>query len=128
MLTRLLCILTAAAAAVLMAAAPAFGSLGGEVADGRSVATRLQSGTTSCATLSDTRFEHLGEFIMDRMAGSQAAHVAINQRMSQALGSANTDRMHELMGRRFAGCATASVALMGPGMMRGTAWGWMRGD
>jgi hypothetical protein len=138
---RVLSLFGAALVALSVFAAPAFASLGDEVSAGQAVANELQSGKATCRSLSATQFEHLGEYVMDRMAGSRAAHEAMNARMEQAIGAENTDRMHELMGRRFAGCAagTASSAPMGPGMMGGgsangggwgmmssAGWGWMR--
>ena len=121
------------------AAAPAVASLGGDVAAGQQVAAQLQSGQANCGGLSAGQFEHLGEYVMDRMVGSRPAHAAMNERMSRATGAENTDAMHELMGRSFAGCAAdgASGMPMGPGMMgggydgdwgammRSPAWGWM---
>ena len=132
---RLLGILVAAVTgALLLATAPAFASVANEVAAGRSVANQLQNGGASCSTLSNTEFEHLGEYVMERMVGSRAAHAAMDQRMSQAMGGENTDRMHELMGRSFAGCTTSagSGVPMGPGMMGGAGggrggWGAMMG-
>ena len=106
-----------------VAAAPALASLADEVAAGRQVAQRLQAGATSCDKLSDADFEHLGEYVMERMVGSRAAHRAMNDRMTAIMGDANTERMHELMGRRYAGCGTQGVGagMMGPGMMGGGA-------
>jgi hypothetical protein len=138
MLARLLRVAAAVAGMSLLAAAPAFANLDDEVASGRSVAAQLQDGKATCSTLSDPQFEHLGEYVMDRMAGSRAAHAAMNRRMSEAVGSENTERMHGLMGRSFAGCVTSagSGVPMGPGMMAdagggwgpmmsGSAWSWM---
>jgi hypothetical protein len=39
----------------------------------------------------------------------------MNARMSAMLGAANGERMHELMGRRYAGCAASGAgAMMAP--------------
>jgi hypothetical protein len=137
---RVLAVFVAALTAPLIAASPAVASLADEVLAGQAVAAQLQSGQASCKTLSDTQFERLGEHVMDRMVGSRAAHAAMNQRMTQAIGAENLAPMHELMGRRYAGCTTgtASGVAMGPGMMNGagtgggwgammgsSAWGWM---
>lgn len=137
---RLLAVFVAGVAATLIAVSPAFASLADEVSAGQAVAAQAQSGKTSCNALSDAQFKHLGEYVMDRMVASRAAHEAMNARMSQAVGVENADRMHELMGRRFAGCATGSAAgdmSMCPGMMSGSGhgggwgmmsssdWGWM---
>ena len=104
-----------------LGAAPALASLADEVAAGQEVAQRLQAGATSCNQLSDAGLEHLGEYVMERMLGSRATHRAMNDRMTAMMGGANTERMHELMGRRYAGCGTqgAGAGTMGPGMMGG---------
>jgi hypothetical protein len=117
------------------AAAPALATLGGDVAAGQQVAAQLQSGEANCRDLSAGQFEHLGEYVMDRMVGSRPTHAAMNERMSRATGAENTDGMHELMGRSFAGCAADGASGMptGPGMMggdwggmmRSSAWNWM---
>jgi hypothetical protein len=91
-----------------VAAAPALASLADEVAAGRQVAQRLQAGATSCDKLSDADFDHLGEYVIERVIGSRAAHQAVNDRMTAMMGEANAERMHELMGRplrrlRYAG-------------------------
>jgi hypothetical protein len=108
-------------AVLAVAVAPALASLAGEVAVGRGVAQRLQAGATSCDKLSDADFEHLGEYVMERMLGSRTDHRAMNDRMTAMIGDANTERIHELMGRRYAGCGTqgAGAGMMGPGMMGG---------
>jgi hypothetical protein len=123
MTVRVSLIFALVAAVLAVAAAPALASLADEVAAGRQVAQRLQAGATSCNKLSDADFEHLGEYVMERMLGSRAAHRAMNDRMTAMMGDANSERMHELMGRRYAGCATqgAGVGMTGPGMMGGGA-------
>jgi hypothetical protein len=113
--------------AVIGAPASAPASPADQVAAGREVAQRLQAGATSCNTLSDDDFEHLGEYAMERMLASRAAHRAMNDRMTAMMGDADTERMHELMGRRYAGCGTqdAGAGMMGPGKMGGGAGaGW----
>ena len=69
------------------AVTPAFAALGDEVAAGGAIAKQLQAHTTSCSKLSDTDFEHLGEYVMERTVGSRAAHAAMNQRMASMMGS-----------------------------------------
>jgi hypothetical protein len=119
MTVRVSLIFALVAAVLAVAAAPALASLADEVAAGREVAQRLQAGATSCNKLSDADFEHLGEYVMERMLGSRASHRAMNDRMTAMMGDANTERMHELMGRRYAGCGAqgAGAGMMGPGMM-----------
>ena len=117
-----------AACAVALSAGPALASLSDEVAAGRQVAHELRSGEAECSRLAADDFEHLGEYAMERMLGSRSAHEAMNERMASMLGDANSERMHELMGRRYAGCGTAAAggAMMGSGgMMAGGGWGAM---
>jgi hypothetical protein len=123
MTVRVSLIFALVAAVLALAAAPALASLADEVAAGREVAQRLQAGATSCNKLSDADFEHLGGYVLERMVGSRAAHRAMNERMTAMMGDANTERMHELMGRRYSGCGTqgAGAGMMGPGMMGGGA-------
>jgi hypothetical protein len=111
---------------LLVCAAPAAAALGDEVAAGHQLAGQLQAGTTSCDRLSDDDAEHLGEYAMERMLGSRAAHAAMNERMTAMLGSDRTERMHQLVGRRYAGCASAGM-MGGVGTMMGSRdLAWMR--
>jgi hypothetical protein len=115
MLDRLRLVIAVLVPALLLAAAPAVASLGDDVAAGRRLSDRLQAGSTRCAALSPPEFERVGEYAMQRMAGSLGAHAALDRRMTAMMGAAAAERMHKLMGRRFAGCATA-----------GAGWSWMR--
>ena len=139
---RLTALLTAAMAFGLLAAAPALAALSDEVAAGRTVAARLQSGQASCQHLRSSDFEHLGEYVMDRMVGSRATHEAMNARMDAMMGATNADRMHQALGRRYAGCTTGSgsgtmgsgammgggsTGVAGWGAMMGSGYAWMRG-
>jgi hypothetical protein len=114
--------------------APALASVGEEVASGHALAGRLHSGAATCRDLSDDGFEHLGEYVMDRLVGSRTAHQAMNAHMEDVMGGSYADRMHEALGRDYAGCDGG--AAMGPGMtgdahsgwgaMMGSAnWSWM---
>jgi hypothetical protein len=53
---------------------------------------------------------------MERMVGSRSAHEAMNSRIETMIGAVNADRMHQALGRRYAGCATTAT---GSGMMGG---------
>jgi hypothetical protein len=125
---RFTSLLASVFAALLLAAAPALASLSDEVSAGQTIAGQLQNGTATCKTLSSSDFEHLGEYVMQHMVGSSSVHAAMNARMDQIMGSQNTDRMHQLLGRNYAGCATgSSTAPTGSGMMGGTGGGMMGG-
>lgn len=105
MLSRAGLVLAATLAALSVTTAPA-------LADG-----------TRCSTMTTSQFERLGSSVMARMAGSPGAYTAMTDRMDAVLGTQATDRMEQLMGRRYAGCATG-VAI-GPGMMGAPAYRWM---
>ena len=120
MTVRVSLVVALVAAVLAAAAAPALASLADEVAAGRQVSQRLRAGATSCDKLSDADFERLGEYVIERMVGSRAAHQAMNDRMTAMVGEENTERMHELMGRRYGGCGTQGA---GAGMMRSGVMG-----
>ena len=145
MFARACLLLVVVAAGVLaVGVTPAFAALGDEVAAGGTVARQLQAHATSCSKLSDADFEHLGEYVMERMVGSRAAHAAMNQRMASMMGTSADERMHQLMGRRYADCGVAGAGaggmmggvMMGGGgmaagagggaMMRSSDLSWMR--
>lgn len=132
---RLTALLLAAIAAGLPAATPALAALSHEVTAGQAVAARLHSGQANCQSLSNSDFEHLGEYVMERMTGSRATHEAMNARMDQVMGAENADQMHQALGRRYAGCATTNSSggmMGGAGMMGGSTgaggWGAIRGS
>ncbi|HLH64618.1 MAG TPA: hypothetical protein VKV27_02865 [Solirubrobacteraceae bacterium] len=133
---RLIALLIATTTVGLLPAAPALAALTDEVSAGQTVAARLQSGQASCQSLSNSDFEHLGEYVMDRMAGSRATHEAMNARMDTMMGSANADRMHQALGRRYADCPTTSSSdagmmtggMMGAGSTGAGGWGAMMGS
>lgn len=120
---RLTCLLLALALGAA-APAPASASLSDEVSAGQSVAQQLKAGKTSCERLATADFEHLGEFVMNRMTGSLQLHGAMNERMRSVMGAENEERMHVLMGQRYAGCTSSGSAgpMMGSGMMGGRGW------
>ncbi len=127
-MTRHLAIVTVLAAWVMaLNAGPGLASVAAEVAACRQVAQGLRGGKAECSRLATDDFEHLGEYVMERMLGSRTVHEAMNDRMASMLGDANSERMHELTGRRYAGCRTAAAggAMMGSGMMAGPGWAAM---
>ena len=115
---------------VLLAPATSWASLADEQRQGQDLAAQLRSGTATCQELSAEDFDHIGEYAMGRALGSTSAHRAMNDRMRLMLGPWGEQRMHELMGRRLAGCSTGAAAAgtgtgMGPGMMGNGGWGAM---
>jgi hypothetical protein len=113
------------AVAVLALPAGASASLAGEQRDGQALLAAVRDGSRTCADLSPQDLDHLGEYAMGRALGDPALHQAMNDRMRTALGAQAETRMHQALGARLAGCATAA----GGGMMGGAgAWGPMMGS
>ena len=125
---------------LLLAPATALASLEDEQSQGRALTAELRSGAKTCGDLSADDFEHIGEYVMGRALGSTSTHQAMNDRMRQFMGDQGEERMHQLMGERYAGCTRAGAAI-GPGMMRGSSgeagwgsmmssgdWSWMAGS
>ena len=122
MFTRTVLLSFVASAALAASVAAALGALGDEVTGGRSIAKQVQGGAVGCAKLSESDFEHLGEYVMEQLVGSRSAHEAMNQHMAAMMGTAGEERMHQLMGRWYAGCtsgAAAGTGMMGGGMVAG---------
>ena len=136
MTTRISILVALLASMLAFGVSSAYASLSDEVNSGRAIAARVDAGTATCKTLSTTDFEHLGEYVMERMVGSRSAHETMNSRMEAMIGAGNADRMHQALGRRYAGCATSATGsgMMGGGGMMGgasTGGGWgamMRSD
>ena len=123
MFARVPVLLVVAAALLAGTVTPAFAALGDEVTAGGAIAKQLQAHTTGCSRLSDSDFEHLGEYVMERTVGSRGAHAAMNQRMVSMMGASTEERMHQLMGRRYADCGGAGAGA--GGMMGGGGGGGM---
>lgn len=114
MLVRLVLVVVALQ---LVAPVGALASVADEERQGRDLVAQLQAGDKRCDDLAAQDFEHIGEYVMGRMLGSTQAHEAMNERMRQMMGERAEKRMHELMGRRYAGCGRGSGAAevpMGP--------------
>lgn len=120
---RGLLVLSMALTALLGAPGFAAASTAGEVRAGQTLTEQLQAGKTTCARLTTADFEHVGEYVMARMAGSTAQHEALNTRMRAALGAERAEQMHVLMGERYTGCSRSGGG-MGPGMMGGAGGEW----
>ena len=87
MTTRLSILVALLASILAFGASSAYASLSDEVNAGKTIAARVDAGTATCKNLSTTDFEHLGEYVMERMVGSRAAHEAMNARMDAIMGT-----------------------------------------
>ncbi len=61
-----------------------------------------------CAELSSEDLAAIGEFAMDRMAGSARAHETMNRYMRTRFGAGGETEIHAALGRRIAGCDGAT--------------------
>ena len=120
-----------AAVLVVSALTPAAAIGATEAQQGAQLLRSLQIGKTSCGSLKSADFDRIGEYVMERMLGSSAAHDAMNRQMRVMMGSRGEGQAHVFMGQRFAGCATgraptafgAMMGMMGAGMMGSAAGG-----
>lgn len=102
-----------AAAAVVLAfalAVPASASVADEQREGAAIVQALTSGKRDYKELSTQDFERIGEYWMGRMVGSTQTHEAMNARMRQTVGAQGEERMHQLMGQRYARLAASGRA------------------
>jgi len=98
-------------------------SVATEQQQGARVLRAVEDGKRRCIDLSTQEFERVGEYVMGRMAGSTSAHRSMNDLMARMMGERSEERMHELLGQRFTGCARRGTANFGAmiGMMGGVA-------
>ena len=121
-------VLAAAFVLVGLTAAPALAAT--EAQQGAQLLRKIEAGSVSCGSLKTGDFDHIGEYVMERMLGSASAHEAMNRQMAAMMGSRGETQAHVFMGQRFAGCATgrapaafgAMMGMMGAGMM-GSVYG-----
>lgn len=118
----------ATAGILALTATMASASIVQEEQQGSQVLRELERGKLQCKDAGAAEFETVGEYVMGRMLGSASAHEAMNQVMSRMMGPRNEPLMHEVMGRRFAGCAGGHLP-SGFGLMMGAfnAMGMMGG-
>lgn len=117
------CCLILSSAAALALPAMAQADLASEVTQGQTIAQSVESGQRSCGELSDTDFELVGEYAMDRYLADRTAHEAMNARMVQMMGEAGEVAMHTALGHRYTGCPggpDGAWAMPMAGMMGGS--------
>jgi len=99
-----------------------------EALQGQTLLQQLQSGSATCASLTEDNYAAIGDYVMGLMAGS--SHEAMDQYMTQAHGADFDRAIHISMGERFSGCNSGAPypqgmygfgPMMGGGMMGG--WG-----
>ncbi len=93
-----------------------------EIVQGQEIWQKLSTDQVKCENLSDGELESLGEFFMERMAGSTANHEVMDKQMEQRMGKENLEKMHIVMGKRMSGCDVGATlngwdGMMGFGMM-----------
>ncbi len=96
---------------------------------GAGLVRAVQAGQRSCASLTGQNFELIGEYAMGQALGATKTHAAMNARMTQMMGNQGQQRMHQLIGQRYAGCRRAQGAAKSAtgGSMMGQGIGMMSG-
>lgn len=87
----------------LLVAAPT-GAAESAESRGAGLLRAVEDGERDCADLSAADFEAIGEFAMGRMLGSPQAHESMDQLATRMMGAGGLERMHQVMGQRFAAC------------------------
>lgn len=90
---------------------------------GAALLQAVEGGQRSCTDLTAADFEAIGEFTMGRMLGSPQAHESMDRLAIRMMGPGGLERMHQVMGQRFAACGQpafpggfAQMMAMMPGM------------
>ena len=112
-------VVAAALSLLLMTAAtvPAFASEASDQREGQRLLRSIEEGRSECNALANSDFEHIGEYVMGRMAGSTAAHEQMDELMRSMMGARSEEQMHVFMGRRFTGCGGSTAPAGFGGMM-----------
>jgi putative membrane protein len=98
-----------ALALTLLLPGSALASLASEQREGAKALKDFNESGKRCSTLSKLDFEHIGDYLMGRMAGSTSAHQAMDDFMAQMMGEDATDQMHVALGQRYTGCGTGTI-------------------
>lgn len=77
----------------------------------------VEDGKRDCLDLSRGDLARVGDYAMGRVLGSSTAHAEMDRVMGRMMGERAQRRMHELMGRRFAGCDRGALAAGAMDMM-----------
>jgi hypothetical protein len=90
-------------ALVLTLAAPAWALVASEQQQGAQILGAIHAGKLKGTNLSNSQYEHVGEYLMGQALGSTQAHERMNSLMQQMMGSAAVDQMHIYLGERYLG-------------------------
>lgn len=125
---RRILILISLTLAVTGAVAPLAMGTRAEEQQGAALAQDFQAGDQTCSNLSAKQFELIGEYEMSRMIGNPAAHDAMNERMSQVMGSRGEAQAHIFLAQRRLGCANGASPPASFGTMMGVAGSYQSGS
>lgn len=113
--TRLISLL---ALSVALGGLPA-AAMADEQADGQRLLDQVGAGKLTCSDVKPAQFELMGEAVMGQAFANPAAHEQMNRLMSSMMGARGESQMHEILGRRAAGCSGGG-AVEGLGPMMGS--------
>src|ERR1039458_9908727 len=90
-------------ALVLTLAAPAWALVASEQQQGAQILGAIHAGKLKGTNLSNSQYEHVGEYLMGQALASIQEHERRNTLMQQMMGSAAVDQMHIYLGERYLG-------------------------
>lgn len=99
---------------------PSSSAMDAEAARGQALLQQLQTGSATCAALTDDDYAAIGDYAMGLMMGS--LHDTMDQYVEQTHGADFDHAMHVAMGERFSGCnsgASYPQGMSGFGPMMG---------
>jgi hypothetical protein len=109
-LTRTAWSIAAVFVLALVLAVPASASVTSEQQEGAQTLSAVHAGKLKGTSLSNSQYEHVGEYLMGQALGSTAAHERMNSLADQMMGSAAVDQMHVYLGERYLGKSTAQLS------------------
>lgn len=124
---RRILILTSLTLAMSAALPPLAMATRAEERQGAALERDFRAGNQACSSLSAKQSELIGEYEMSRMIGDPAAHDAMNERISQMMGSQQEEQAHIFLAQRELGCTNGARPPASFGRMMGVA-GSHRGD
>jgi len=90
-----------------------------EQAQGQRLLDQVGSGQLTCSDIKPAQSELMGEAVMGRAFANSSAHAQMNRSMSSMMGARGEAQMHEILGRRAAGCS-GGPAVSGFGRVMGS--------
>ena len=99
---------------VIAAATPVVASAASEQQQGAQVLSKVQGGKPQGTNLTNTEYQHVGQYLMGRALGSAQRYEAMDSLMDRMMGQSASDQMYQYMGERYLGKSAAPNSSYGP--------------